>query len=132
MVLDKKSKIPYYYQVYCDLKDSINNGSLKEGDLVPSEKELCNIYKVSRSTIRLALRELEVSELIRRERGKGTFIEKAIETKFLQNFSSTIDELRNKGVPIITKILSKSVILPEERIATLLNTSLDSHISHNH
>ncbi len=129
MKLDKENKIPYYHQIYCDLKNLINNGTLKKGELIPSEKELCNNYKVSRSTIRLALRELEVSELIRRERGRGTFIENTIETKFLQNFSSTVDELHNKGVPTTTKILDEKIILPDKRIATQLGISTKEKVT---
>lgn len=123
MEIDRKSKLPYYHQIYCDLSNLIKNGKIKEGDKLPSEKELCHNYNVSRTTIRLALHELELNKLINRERGKGTFIEKTIETKFLQNFSSTVDELRNKGVTTETKILNNTVIFPNIRVANNLGIS---------
>jgi len=123
MELDRKNKIPYYYQIYCDLSSFIKNGKTKGGDKLPSEKELCQKYNVSRTTIRQALRELEFNGLINRERGKGTFIGKTIESRFLQSFSSIVDELHNKGVTTKTKIINNSVIFPTNRIADNLGIS---------
>ena len=44
------------------------------GDLVPGETELMSIHNVSRATVRRAMDELEFEGLIRRHRGKGSFL----------------------------------------------------------
>jgi GntR family transcriptional regulator, transcriptional repressor for pyruvate dehydrogenase complex len=54
--------------------DSIKNNSLKVGDRIPSEIELTNIFKVSRGTIREAMKSLENFGLIEIKKGKGTFV----------------------------------------------------------
>ena len=59
--LDKNSPIPLYFQLEEILKERIETGELQTGDLLSSEKELSEKYKISRPTIRQALRGL-VSE----------------------------------------------------------------------
>jgi len=54
--------------------DSIKDNSLKIGDRVPSEIELTNIFKVSRGTVREAMKSLENFGLIEIKKGKGTFV----------------------------------------------------------
>ncbi len=123
MKIDKKNKVPYYHQIYCAINSRIKDGEVKVGDSLPSEKELCDYYDVSRTTVRLALRELESEELITRERGRGTYIKKSVETKFLQNFSSTVDELQKRGVSSRIKVLNNSIIDSTEEIANSLKIS---------
>ncbi|HRU02207.1 MAG TPA: GntR family transcriptional regulator, partial [Victivallales bacterium] len=48
--------------------------SREDREKLPSERELCELFKVSRTTIRKALAELEKSRLISRKVGSGTFI----------------------------------------------------------
>lgn len=124
-VLDKKSKIPYYHQVYIYLLDKINNNSIKEGEQIPNEMVLCEKFNFSRTTIREALRELKNSGYISRSRGQGTFITKKsiAESKALQKVSSIVDELREKGVDTEAKILDKRIINPNKKLEDKLKIS---------
>lgn len=54
-----KSKITISRQIVDDIIKSINLGELKEGDCLPGELELASRYKVSRASIREALKVLE-------------------------------------------------------------------------
>jgi DNA-binding GntR family transcriptional regulator len=67
---------PAYQQVADQLRDRILDGSLTSGDRLPTEIELSEIFGVSRSTIREALRVLASKDLIRTTRGTtgGTFV----------------------------------------------------------
>jgi GntR family transcriptional regulator of arabinose operon len=56
------------------LLDSLQNGSLKVGDRMPSEPELISKYGVSRATVREAIISLEQEGWLRRLQGKGTFV----------------------------------------------------------
>ena len=61
-----------YSDIVDDLSKEIEN--LDKGDKLPSERELCTIYDVSRTTIRNALNELSNSGLVYQIHGKGTFV----------------------------------------------------------
>ena len=73
-MLESKSGIPLYRQLKKVLSLRITQGVWKPGDLFPSEKELEAEFKVSRTTVRQALRELDYDGLISRHRGRGTFV----------------------------------------------------------
>ena len=60
---------PAYRKVSTALTTRITDGSLAFGERLPSETELAIQLGVHRSTVREALRELESSGLLRRERG---------------------------------------------------------------
>lgn len=60
---------PAYRKVATALTARITDGSLGFGERLPSETELAIQLGVHRSTVREALRELESSGLLRRERG---------------------------------------------------------------
>lgn len=52
----------------------IESGEFSEGGLLPPEKELCKLYKVSQITVRRAVGELTHENILVRQQGKGTFI----------------------------------------------------------
>ena len=61
-----------YSDIVDDLSKEIKN--MKKGDQIPSERQLCAIYNVSRTTIRNAINELVNSGLIYQIHGKGSFV----------------------------------------------------------
>ncbi|MHC5560823.1 FadR/GntR family transcriptional regulator [Kocuria sp. U4B] len=52
----------------------IHEGELKPGDKLPNERELAETTGVSRTTVREALRDLELRGLVTRTRGRGTLV----------------------------------------------------------
>ncbi|WP_407647400.1 GntR family transcriptional regulator [Gracilibacillus salitolerans] len=65
---------PLYEVLYENLKEDITSGVYKEGDRVPSEKELSKQYDVSRITTKKALELLAGEGLIIRHPGRGSFV----------------------------------------------------------
>jgi DNA-binding GntR family transcriptional regulator len=63
-----------YQAVLMDLQNKIISGLWPENAMIPTEIELCDQFGVSRITVRRALDELVQSGLVRRSRGKGTFV----------------------------------------------------------
>ncbi|HFH0096935.1 TPA: winged helix-turn-helix domain-containing protein [Streptococcus pyogenes] len=61
---------PLYLQIVDDLEVKIKK-SMTENDKLLSERELSDLYGVSRITIRLALKELELRDLIYKKAGQG-------------------------------------------------------------
>ena len=60
-----------YIQIYNQLHDAIVAGKYKVGDKLPSEKDLCNMFNVSRVPVREALCALELNGLVISQQGLG-------------------------------------------------------------
>ena len=73
MVTEKYSP-PKYFQISRDVVSRIQKGTLPPGSPVPSENEIIEKYKVSNTTARKALHELEKEGWVTRVKGKGTFV----------------------------------------------------------
>lgn len=100
------SKTPLYFQVYEDIKTRIVNGEYEEGTKLPSERKLCDLYDVSRITIRESLDRLEQEQMIRREHGKGSIVLGNHYTQVLNSLYSFKDEIEKNGKQASTKVIS--------------------------
>lgn len=76
-----------YEQVIQQIKDMIADGTLKKGDKLPSERELVETLKVSRTSIREALRSMENIGLVECKQGEGNFIRTNIENSLYEPLS---------------------------------------------
>src|SRR4051794_21947435 len=65
---------PLYQQIKALITQSLQSGEWKPGELIPSEVELANRFKVSQGTVRKAIDELASENLVVRRQGKGTFV----------------------------------------------------------
>ena len=72
--LDKESPVPLYYQLKEILMAMVDDGDLAPGDIVPSERDLCERFSISRMTASKAMSALVDEGVFRRERGRGTFV----------------------------------------------------------
>lgn len=70
-MINKESPIPIYYQLQEHLKTKIENGELKSGDPIPSEREMAEKYEISRMTVRQAVNNLVNEGLLTRSKGPG-------------------------------------------------------------
>src|ERR1041384_7503928 len=68
----RKTRI--YEEVVNQIHDLLREGSFKAGDQLPSERELAETFKVSRTSVREALRALETQGLIVSRTGMGNFV----------------------------------------------------------
>lgn len=70
----KDINIPYYVQIYDVIYGMIQEGKLCEGDTLPGENNLASYWKVSRSTVRMAIRKLVEDGYINKMQGKKTTV----------------------------------------------------------
>lgn len=82
-----------YKKIYQELLNQIAQGFFKIGDKLPSEKDLCTLYGVSRITSKRVLVELEKTGYVERVRGKGTFLIKTV-NKPLESINKTKDKYK--------------------------------------
>lgn len=79
---------PLYQQIKGLLLQSLHAGEWKSGAAIPSELELAARYRVSQGTVRKAIDELAVENLLVRRQGKGTFVathsERQVQYRFLK------------------------------------------------
>jgi GntR family transcriptional repressor for pyruvate dehydrogenase complex len=68
----RKTRI--YEEVVSQVHELIKEGRFKAGDQLPSERELSETFKVSRTSVREALRALEAQGLIVSRTGMGNFV----------------------------------------------------------
>jgi multiple sugar transport system substrate-binding protein len=72
--VDPGSPIPIYHQLKLAIKKKIETGEFRPGERILTEQALCDLYGISRTPVRQALKELVYEELLIRRRGLGTFV----------------------------------------------------------
>lgn len=94
---------PLYAQIEHILFDKIQTQEYLPGQKIPSERELANHYKISRTTTKHAINSLVNKGLLTRKLGKGTFVVSGIDQRFnitFQNSSSMTTSLSSNGFSI--------------------------------
>lgn len=118
--VDKTIPIPLYYQLKQHLKEHIN--SCKVGDAIPTETELCELFDVSRPTVRQAIAELVTEGHLTRSKGKGTFITKPkVQRDFVYALQSFNQEMRDHGRVPSTRVLNLEPVKANDTVAAQLN-----------
>ena len=79
---------PLYLQLTDALIAQVKDGVYADGSLLPSERELCESYNVSRTTVRQALHELAAKGYTKSIHGKGTVLVHSQLRQELNSFSS--------------------------------------------
>ena len=123
-ILQENGILPLYYQLTGIIKREIKIGSLKLGDKLPSEKELCEKYKISRTTVRQALFSLVNQGLLYRKQGKGTFVARPKLSRGLVEVYSFSKDMKNLGLTPSSKVLEQEIILATEDLAKNLNSKV--------
>lgn len=119
--MDKKSKVPLYLQLMEVLIEKIEAKEYIEHEQLPSERELCEVYNLSRITVRQALQDLEHERYIYRLHGIGTFVAPKLYNQNLVKLYSFTDEMDKVGKKPTTEVLSFEEIAVDERMSKKMN-----------
>ncbi|MYL40763.1 UTRA domain-containing protein [Virgibacillus massiliensis] len=104
-----------------NLIKQIDEQTYQEHEKLPSERELCAMYNLSRITVRQALQELEREGYIYKLHGKGTFVSASTFNQHLVKLYSFTEEMRKLGKTPSTRVLSFKEIAVEDRLAEKMN-----------
>jgi GntR family transcriptional regulator len=122
--IDTSSALPYYAQLYAILKARITGGEWPAGHRLPSESDLCDLYDVSRITVRQALAQLQREGSITRGRGRGTFVRDTRLTTAPRTVSSFSSELNDLGMKAGSRILDVRRTKANDALAEALHVEL--------
>lgn len=73
-ILITTSPVPTYHRLACQIRELVLGGAFAIDEQLPPEGQIAEHLHISRSTVRQALGRLEQDRLIRREHGRGTFV----------------------------------------------------------
>lgn len=118
--MNKNNKVPLYLQLVDDLIKKIEDNTYEENEKLPSERELCEIYNMSRITVRNALQELDRDGYIYKLHGKGTFVSTKTYKQNLVNLYNFTDEMKKINKTPHTIVLSFKTIKVDKRYADKL------------
>lgn len=119
---------PVYIQIRDILVEKINSGEFTKGNQLPSEREISEIYNISRMTARNALTQLVELGYAYRVKGKGTFVRFPKINRDFVNLSGFSQMLKSKGIKPSNKIVKIGIIEANKRIALLLETNIGTKV----
>lgn len=102
--------IPLYAQLASYLRIQIQTGVLQPGDLMIAENKICDILKISRTTVRQTMNLLEEEGLLVRYRGKGTFIADSKIKRHMNHLYSFTEDMKVFGASPSSKIIQSKVM----------------------
>lgn len=117
--LNRNSKIPLYKQLYLELKKLIESPNSKLREFFYSEKELIEMYDVSRITVRSALKMLEDEGFISRSQGSTSVV--VNQSKYSWNLHDVLEDLKHFEHLLETEVKSIDKVVPNDRILRKLN-----------
>ena len=104
--MDKNKEIPAYIKLENEIRERIENSTLKIGDKLESEREISKSYSISRMTVRQAIGDLVNEGILERKKGLGTFV---CAPKVTQNdIASFTDIVSKMGLKAETEVVNFS------------------------
>ncbi len=124
----KDIPVALYYQLKEELKRKILNKEFPEGSKLPTETEICDMYGVSRITVRKAIEELQAENYLVKKQGRGTFVQSRSIGQNLHKFYSFSEELKKMGIKETTKIIEFKEMIPPRDIRDALKLELNEPV----
>jgi GntR family transcriptional regulator len=118
--LNRHLPVPLYHQLKILIQREIEAGRWRPDEQLPTEQQLGARFQVSKITVRQALRELASAGWVRREQGRGTFVQKPSLEEGPRKLTSFTEEMRNHGIVAASQVLDKTAMAAPGDVATKL------------
>lgn len=112
--------MPLYHQLKASLMRDIDAGRWRPGEQLPTEDALMERFQVSKITVRQALRDLQQLGYIRREQGRGTFVQGPPLEEGPRELKSFTAEMQGHGLTATSRVLEQGLIEAPADIASCL------------
>lgn len=116
----QNSFITKHRQIIEAINAAIEKDRLKPYDRLASEKELCEQWQTSRSTVRKAMDQLADRGKIFRVPGKGSFVAFPKISHGASQIMSFSEKMRAQGLEVETKLIRKEIVSPDEEVVAAL------------
>jgi GntR family transcriptional regulator len=118
--LNRDLPIPLYHQLKTLILQEIESGQWQPDQQLPTEEQLSARFHVSKITVRQALRELANLGRVRREQGRGTFVQKPSLEEGPRKLTGFTAEMRDHGLVATSQVLDKGIIPAPSDVAAKL------------
>ncbi|MEW6651761.1 MAG: GntR family transcriptional regulator [Chloroflexota bacterium] len=127
--LDKSIPVPLYYQLKSYFLKEIESGNLCLGDRIPTEDELHENLRLSRSTIRHAITELVQEGWLERRKSKGTYVIRTSKSPVIfRSFEPFYQSVKLYGKTPRTEVIDLSVITANNKLAESMNLAVGEKV----
>jgi len=116
-LLDRSSPMPLWAQLEVELRRRLEEGEFEQG--FPTDLQLTEAYGVSRHTVREAVRHLNKTGVLKRERGRGTVVNRSEFEQSLGTLYSLFQSVESAGVEQTSEVL---------RLETVVDTVAANHL----
>ena len=131
--LDKSVPIPLYFQLKSLLLEAIKSGDYPIDSLIPTEKELSEMFEISRTTVRQAITELVQAGWLYRIKSKGTFVARVkIKQDFIKRLETFNEQISRTGCTPSTELLSLEVVNMPDRVAENFGVASEGRFIYMH
>jgi GntR family transcriptional regulator len=124
--------LPRYHQLKAIIREKVQLGEWQAGNLIPSERELCEQYGISRMTARQSITELVNEGLLYREQGKGTFVGRSKIAQQLQRLTGFSEDMRARSHRPGARVLSAEMRPADEVVAERLRIKIGQPVFRLH
>lgn len=119
---------PLYQWLAKTLREQISSGEFRPGDMLPTEHQMMAKFRLSSTTVRRAMRELEQGGWIFRKAGKGTFVRRPPLEENLMRLTSFAEEMQRLNMRPNYQLLCAKPVVPPDEVASGLNTKAGDQV----
>jgi GntR family transcriptional regulator len=122
---------PLYLQLRQKLEEDIRNGSLKPGASLPSEREIAEICRLSRVTVRKAVQALVRDGLVVQRRGSGTTVARQVDRveQSLSRLTSFSEDMERRSMTSRSVWLERGIFSASPREMMVLGLGADAQVA---
>lgn len=128
--VDSSVPIPLYFQLKNIILAEIEHEKIPAHENIPTEMELCELYHISRTTVRQAISELVNEGKLYRIKSKGTFVSppQQIQTNLAYTYFSFFSSAQQLNMNAAMKLLSMEIVDAPAKVLAALSLSCQQKV----